>query len=737
MKMRKILCSLLSASIIAASLAVPVLANYSAGEYDVVTVDEATEQTYTDYAIAFRTSLDTTKGFYLTFDFNLKPAGKIEIPKFNNGYSKVDKVGPILKISDGKLVTETSGGTQELGACTAETWYRGEIEGRTGVGTQYTTFRLYTADGTLVQETENFNMRNLSNEGRSFTGMQITQASVKNIKLIAENPDTITVTSDANELDAGSQMTFDYSMTRKGVDTPKHDVVWSVYDASNTTELNNDAISISNSGVLSVAGTLAENTNITVRASSTFGDKTLVGTKAVSLKTVDVSGEVFDSITISGDDAVKAGSDTTYTVAATKGGNAVTPETSDVVWKVYDPTNMRENTAIEIVNGVLSVPDGTLPQSIVIRASSVSGLISTNKTVTINWSDNQKETVHTYNACETEADGVEIVDSVDGSGAYKVTGANYTIAWTNQQGYTFNEMDIQFPASGAGVLIMRRDTGKSDTEVKSDGTNIKEYGGQALAAADSDAWYHLEICYSTGDASCNIYKYNDDGTLGDRVTKLNIGKHDASEQGAIRFYTGTVIDNLKVSVPIADGLSIVAAHASMFPTEDNQITATATKKDLPITAEGIEWSVLDATDKPIIDGSVTIDGTGLMKASAMAPEGIVTVQAKTATATATVPVEIKSSEIFKMKNIGINEDGDKVVKLYVKKLLAYDDDVVFVMAFYDENKSLIEVRTLKGYGSNYTNIGEDTENEIAVDWAIPSGFDKTTGEAKVFIWTAF
>lgn len=736
--MKKLLCSLLSASLIAASLAVPVFADYTAAEYDIVDVNNAAEQVCGATATkVFTTSIDTTKEFYLGFDFKFDAATGSSIEIKSNASS--NNTGPILTISDkGQLQTQTgSKSYSALGAVTAGTWYRAEIEGKTGDGSNLPTFRLYDAAGTLIQETPKCNMRNLGSNSRVINYMQATNVSIKNIKLVEEKPDTIELTADSDEIEAGSQLEFDYTMKRGSVEMTKYAVTYEVYNADDTALLNNDAVTITKSGVLQVAGTLAADTNVTVRASATFGEKTLVGTKAISLKAVDVSGEVFDTISISGDDTVKAGTDTTYTASTSKGGNPVTPDDGEVVWKVYDNTGVRELKWVTVADGVLSVPAGTIPQNVILRASSTTGVISASKTIAIEWADSDKETHHWYNSCDADMNGAEIVASIDGSGAYKLS-STWSPRFGGKSGYTFTEFDIKFPTSGTGLNFCRNDGGSRSVDVTSDGTNIKEYGGQVFGTVDPDAWYHVEIAFSTeSDASCNVYKYDEDGVLGEPVTKLQINKRNNGQHGGIDIFGGTIIDNIKVTAPIADAISLSAAHLSMFPTEENQITATVSKKGLPITADGVEWSVLDATNKPIIDNSITIDNAGLMKASAMAPEGFVTVQAKTATTSDTVRIEIKSNEIFVINNIGINEDGDKVVKLYVTKKLSYDDDVVFVMAFYDENKSLMEVRTLKGYGSNYTKIGEDTENEIAVDWAIPSGFDKTTGEAKVFIWTSF
>ena len=144
---------------IAASAAVPVWATYEEPEvsYDVIDVentyddgsvtnpidDSPAYQTGADFERIFSTSLDTTKEFYLGFDFCFDTeAGEIQIPRFK-GSGSVDKVGPIITFNGTSLRTQTGGSSfQELGEFTTGEWYSAEIEGRTGIGQQYTTFRL-------------------------------------------------------------------------------------------------------------------------------------------------------------------------------------------------------------------------------------------------------------------------------------------------------------------------------------------------------------------------------------------------------------------------------------------------------------------------------------------------------------------------------------------------------------------------------------------------------------------
>ncbi|MGN0106298.1 MAG: hypothetical protein ACI4A5_01205 [Hominilimicola sp.] len=752
--MKKLLAVILSSAMLASFAVMPAFADYTAAEYDILresmTFDDGTTTNDADGTKAlqigddfqqkiFETTVDTTQEFLLSFDFRLdSDAALIEIPKYKT--SGVDKVGPRLKLSDGKLVTETSssGGTQELGEYIVGEWYAAEIEGRTGMGSQYTTFRLYkynSGSRELVKETESFNMRNLSSEGRSFTGMGANNASLDNIKLYSLYPDVLTVTSDDDEINAGQTLTLDYGMTRAGVETTKHAVTWSVLNASGTSEITDGSASVNENGVLS-ADISASAQTVTVKASVTFGEKTLSGTKQIKINAVDTSDEVFDTIAINGADTVKAGTTETYTVTASKDGTAVTPSESDVVWSLYDCDNINpySNNNITLENGVLTVADGVIAHEICVRASSVSGQVYGVKKIAINFGDSQKEALIYYNAFETALSGTNKAVSVDGSQSYLVTEQDDVWQVENHSEYTLTEMDIKFTAEGAGFILMRRDAGKTETQITySDGV-LKTNAGAVMTDADMETWYHIELLYSSqkADASCNIYPYNADGSLGTAVTSLNIDRRNGDSFGRLRILAGSCIDNVKISTPAANEIAVKAPGTTVFAGETAQFTVTASRNGLPLKdAEGITWTVLDAEGLPILNNTVTINNSGLLTVSAMASAGKLTVRASSAETYGEVDITTAIAEIFTVTNVGINEDEDKIVRIYADKNFYYDDDVTFIIVIRDSEGFLKGIKSIKTFGDRL-NIGA---NEITTDMSLPGDFNPQTDSIEVMVWT--
>ena len=168
MNLKKILSAAVAASILASFAVMPAMADYTEADYDIVevnnTYDDGTVDNSIDnskafqagdsFARIFSTGIDSTKEFYLGFDFKFdNENASIEIPKFKSN-GDVDKVGPIIEY--GKLRKDAEDGTEQLrtktgsgdndhqglGEFVVGNWYSAEIEGRTGLGAQYTTFRL-------------------------------------------------------------------------------------------------------------------------------------------------------------------------------------------------------------------------------------------------------------------------------------------------------------------------------------------------------------------------------------------------------------------------------------------------------------------------------------------------------------------------------------------------------------------------------------------------------------------
>lgn len=357
--MKKLTAALIALSMLTVNAVSVVYADYSEHEYDMplttLTFDDGTVTNTIDGTKAVQagadaqrlltTDIDSTKEFYLGFDFCLDTDGAlIEIPNYK-GSGGINKVGPRIKYAGGTLVTETSSsGTQALGAVALNTWYSAEIEGRTGMGTQYTTFRLYeySTDGekALVKETTDFNMRNLSSEGRVFNGLAATNASIDNIKLIAEKPDRIDITADADSVNAGQALVLDYAMFRGEAETTKYGVEWTLYDESGANEIADGSAAMNGSAV--VADISSKTQTVTVKASAVFGEKTLVGEKKITINAVDTADEKYDTIEIVGEDSIKAGTTAKFTVNASKGGTPVEVTDEDVVWSLYDSANISE-----------------------------------------------------------------------------------------------------------------------------------------------------------------------------------------------------------------------------------------------------------------------------------------------------------------------------------------------------------------------------------------------------------
>ena len=117
----------------------------------------------------------------------------------------------------------------------------------------------------------------------------------------------------------------------------------------------------------------------------------------------------------------------------------------------------------------------------------------------------------------------------------------------------------------------------------------------------------------------------------------------------------------------------------------------------------------------------------------MAPAQTITVVASTATTSDRAEMTIQVAEIFTVTNIGINEAGDKIVKLYVDKNFFYNDDVVFVIAIKDAGGVLKGVKTVQTFGDRLA-VGS---NELNAELDIPAGFDPDTWTVEAMVWTMF
>lgn len=726
------------------------------------TIDGSKAKKFEDKADVFRYSTADgpctmfTKEFFLSFDFMIDTA---DADKALFGINRTDdngknvKIGPMFSYSGGQIRTQTSSNKyQTLGAMSLDTWYTAELEGKMTVSGAAVTFRLYQyVDGTktLVNEAKDLNLRNFSsgssNGNPNF--MYAQNVNIDNVKLISENANELVLTASADEINAGAASTLDYTAYRQEQEVTKPSVTWSVYDEANENPIS-DKVSISGEGVL-VADIAAESQTVTVRATVVYESKKLVGTKQIKINAVNTDNEKFDTIKINGDTAVKTGTETTYTYTALKNGEDVTANVTDadVVWSVYDYNNINVNSNINIKasKGVLTVNDGVLPQNITLRASSASGNVYDSKSIAIDFGASQKETVLASDACEMPIDTAELVDSWDGSKAYKTTSATKLVQLAANQAdqYVMVSLDAKFDGEGSGFTFLRRDAGKTNNcfryhngaiAMQTDSSNYSN-----VMTAETGKWYHFEVLYkgnsgSIGDSSCNIYEYNEDGTLGSRKTTVNISRRQGKEFGLLQIENSTAVDNVLITLPIANEITAKAEKNSMFIGETNQISATASRNGMPLNDySDITWSVFDWENLPILDDKITVDGNGLVTVSSMANPQNITVVAKTATAESKVSIEIQSSDIFTVTNLGVNEEKTKITKMYVTKNLYYADDVTFIITIKDKNGVLKKVSTVKSFGDSYS-IGE---NEVVFDLTLPSDFNATEDVIDAMVWTLF
>ncbi|MBQ7574133.1 MAG: hypothetical protein IJT23_07715 [Clostridia bacterium] len=758
--MKKIISLIITGALLVTSAGLTAFADYTASSYDIVdqnlTFDDGTGTGVdgtpamvvgTDLNRLVVTSLDTTKEFFLSFDFNFtNESGYIETPMYKNSTTTtVNKVGLTLKYTNGQLTTDTgSSSKQQLGAMTVGDWYTFEVEGKTGQGTQYTTGRLYKyVDGakTLVQETKNLSFRNISSENRTFNGIGVQNATVDNIKLIALKPDTITLTSLADEMNAGTNNAFDYTMTRQNVEYTKYSVSWSVYDEANENPVT-DGVTISTSGILS-ANIDAPSQTVTVRATATFGDKTLVGTKQVKINAVQTDNEKFDTINITGPATVKAGKSATYSYTAAKDGVDVTNTltSSDVVWAVYDASGIIKNANkfMTVSDGVLTVDESVIAQDITLKAMSKSGKISNGVPVSIAWADSQKENVLSYSACEEVITNTSLTPSWDGSNAL-LTSDNITYGFGDQSSYVLTEADIKFDGVEGHGLTLFNNNGSENSNIRVHGSNIAQQTGGSkwdtvIANADFDAWYHIEFVYLSGNTSgYNVYKYDDNGNKSLVKTMANCNRRNDKNYGKIVFTTGLKIDNLKISTVIADSISVTAPGNYMSAGATAQFEATASRCGLSLGSaySDFTWSVLDSDGLPILDDTITISDSGLVTTSAIVKPQTITVRAKTSTGVeSTANITIQSSDTFKINNIGINEDGTKIVKIYGEKNFYYNDDVVFIVAIKSAEGVLKGVCTVTTFGDRVA-LGDF---ELSTNYELPSDFDPETDVIETMVWT--
>lgn len=769
-----------------------VSADYTAAEYDIEraaydyntdgTVDntidntKAKKITETEDIFSFSGQGYLTTDFFLSYDFNFYTENNAVPGEMTFGNTGSD-IGPKMsydsdgsKKNKGQLVTQTGNTAwQGLGAISPDTWYTIEFEGVFLGANAHVDCSLYKYDNgvkTLVTKTENMNLRNFSGTSnkKDICRIYASNICIDNVKLVSTHPNEINITSatDEYELSAGSSLPLSYSLARNGqAVTNTYAVSLALYDEANENLISEDVAHLTTDNIL-ITDLEAEDQTITVRATTTIGEKELTGTKQIKIKAVNIENEKFDEVVIEGPDDVKAGTTAQYTFTAKKKGADVTASLTDndFEWSIYstDDLNKNNNKAISLTGGKtaeLKIDDSVIAQRLNVRVSTKTGLVYGSKTVNVTFSDKQTEEVLTYNACEDSIATASRVPSIDGSSAYATT-ASTIFGFGARSDYVLTEFDVRFTKEDSGIYFERGINGgeKWNTSFYLRGGTIQSQTGSTNWSSlpgsgmniTTDDWLHFEVLYKgvqnkdkndgLVDASCIITKYNADGTLdtANAQTFLNLVTRNGDAYGCIDATAGVVIDNVKVSVAAATEIELDAARTEVFAGESVQFTANAARNGLPIkAADGMDWEVLDESGLPIIgdDAQVKISSTGLLTVDPLTPAQKITVKVSSASGEKKVDVQIKTSELFEIKNIGVNEEKTKITKLYVDKRFNYNDEVTFIIAIYNDKGALTGVTVRQMYGDALI-IGE---NELSVNLDLPSGFNPETDKIQVMTWT--
>ena len=786
--MKKLLSVLLSASIFASLLAVPALADYEKAEYDVErfseTYDsgEVTNEIDDSPAMHFEDTADIFGGtiyksgflesdFFLTLDFNYYTDAEDNVPgeiSFTG-----DNQGPKLtydkdggKKNKGDLVSEhDSKNWDSLGPISPDTWYTMEVEGRLKVSVDFRIYEYKDGVKTLVTETKGLYLRNYApgNSGKNSGKLNATNVYIDNVKLYSTHPDKIDVTTstDEYELRAGKSVPLEYAPARsdgKAV-TNDYPVTLELLDESGN-PINDENVYLTSNTLVTTVD--AADQTVTVKASATVGEKTLVDTRTqIKINAVSTDSEPFDTVVVEGPESVKAGETAEYTFKATKNGNDVTDslQESDYKWLLYSNDDLYENNnnAISITGGktaTLTVDEGVIAQKLKVRLSTNAGLVFGSKTVDIGFADSYKDEVLAYNAAEEAISTATRVPSIDGSLAYQTTANTIISLGSKREDYVLTEFDICFATDGSGVYWERGLNGgeKWNTSLYLQGTEIKSQVDSSKWAslgvnATTEDWFHFEVLY-TGindkdkgnpgivDASCIVTKYNEDGTLGTPQTFLNITTRNGDAYGSLEISKGVIIDNIKISIPTANELVLAEpAVKEILAGQSMEFSATASRNGLPLKGVQLNWQVI-GEDGLVITGDdalVKISDTGVLTTDAMAKAQTVTVKVSSGVYSKQIDIQVLTSEIFKIKNIGKNEEETKITRLYVDKKFNYNNEVTFIIAIYDANGKLTGVATRQMYGDQLQ-LGE---NELTFDLDLPVGFNPDTDEISVMTWTMF
>lgn len=651
-----------------------------------------------------------------------------------------------------------------------DTWYHLAMVGRYSASDANVDLYVwkYNDDGSLtyVNKASSIPLRNLSasnNKGVHHLNV-MKNTSVDNIKLYKINADAIALDSAEDNLKAGESMLFTHTATRAGEYITAPSVKWEVYNEANDAVLEDENITISDGGLLTISGN-AVPTKINVRATADTG---VYASKAIEVKGIDKTTDTYDELEISADsNTVRVGKNVNISVTAKLKGETVTPGADDLKYVICNAANLRElgNKNVTITaDGVLSVTEDVLPQTITVKATNKSGSVSATCQIEVlpanmnsGNEDLYSDTFASADACEEYVTGLALTEgSWDGSAYYNVTSAWDFVGFpSNTDADVIYSADMQFANDGAGWTIFSANKGKLGLQLSSSGTTLNALGASnkvvGSVAIDKDAWYNVSVMCKTGAtgyyATMMVYKYDENGKrvnpqTGDEGTPYiltcslrNLGESQANH---ININAGTNVDNILNMYVAPDELKLTVDVQTVLAGNSAQASTVAYRKGIEfpsLNSSLIKYEIYDADNKyPIAGDFVTVDPSGKITVDPLAnPQDVyVRVSSTSGGMNDSKKLTIKSSDIFEVTGMGFADtEYSQFKQLKVVKNFNYDNDVTFISAVYDANGALKAIATKKAYGDQLV-LGE---NNISMNMTMPQGFDKVNDRLNAFVVT--
>lgn len=672
--------------------------------------------------------------------------------------------GTIQMQRGGKDYTDT-----KIGADT-NTWYHIALVGRYSAADANVDMYVwkYNSDGTktFVQKVTGMPLRNMAaSNGNGVSHLNIlANTSVDNIALYNLGADTISLDSLSDTIKAGETMLFTYGATRLDQYITAPAVTWAVYNEANDAVLNDENITISESGLLTI-GANASKQKITVRATAANG---VYASKTIDVDAVDTSTDTYDTLTLSADKAtVRVGENTQITAVASLDGATVTPGDGDLKYIICNEANLRalNNKNITITNdGVLSVTEDAVPQTITVRGTNKSGSVQGTVKVQIlpanmntGNEDKYTDTYVSSNACEEYVSGATLEEgSWDGSAYYNVTAAYDFVGFpANTSADVIYSADMKFAKDGAGWTVFSNDKGKLGLQLSSSGTTLNALGASnktvGSMTVDKDSWYNVQVMCSTGNANAyavmTVYRYDENGKRVNPLTGaegtpyiLTCALRNLAESPAnhINISAGTCVDNVMSFNVAPDKLTLSVDAQTVLAGGSTQASTKASRKGIEfpyLNSNLIKYDIYDAENKyPLGSDKITIDATGKINVDAMADAQDVYVRVSSTSGgmNDSKKLTIKSSDIFEINKFGFeDEDKTKFKRIDVTKNFNYSDEVTFVAATYNNLGALTSIALKKAYGDQLT-IGA---NKVTMSLDLPDTFDKVNDKFNAFVLT--